>query len=302
MPWTAVTHIQNSQMHTYMVKIMRRHVPNVTHTLGTSREWLPTRTRLYSYPPGHTPLWPIKSHTCCDFHVLFLPSNLLLEYTETPCAAKRSFAYTPLQNSFPILRWRIFLYEDAWRVHTQTGHPIGRLHQQAPFGVLTGVAVVSSHLLGLGCAFSSASRVFLIWAIPSGTVFSLSFPVWMLVLTTPRILLASPMSLWTVSQILFCWFWRVWMSHTVFETFESSALKVHSSLDISEFFIRAKAERTMQDKKTRARRTYSIITLLCNQGGTWAVSRDGLNLACFGGVDWLGLGWSLFLKAKVIFS
>lgn len=153
------------------------------------------RTCLYSYTPGHTPLWPIKSHTCCDFHVLFPPSNLLLGYMETPCAAKHSFAYTPLQHSFPILRWRIFLYEDAWQVHTQAGHPICHLHQQAPFGVLTGVTVVSSHLLGLGCVFfSSASRVFLIWVISSGTVFSLSFPVWMLLLTVPRLLLTSSMS------------------------------------------------------------------------------------------------------------
>lgn len=43
-------------------------------------------------------------------------------------------------------------------------------------------------------------------------------------------------------------------------------------------FTRAKAERMMQNKKTRARRTYSIMMLLCNQGGTWAVSGDGLNL------------------------
>lgn len=129
-----------------MVKIMRRNVPHVTHTLGTSWEQLPTRTCLYT--PGHTPLWPIKSHACCNFHVLFPPSNLLLEYMETPCAAKHSFAYTPLQHLFPILRWRIFLYEDAWQVHTQAGHPICHLHQQAPFGVLTGVTAVSSHLLG----------------------------------------------------------------------------------------------------------------------------------------------------------
>lgn len=182
-------------MHTDMVKIMRRNVPHVTHTLGTSWEQLPTRTCLYSYMPGHTPLWPIKSHACCDFHVLFPPSNLLLGYMETPCAAKHSFAYTPLQHSFPILRWRIFLYEDAWQVHTQAGHPICHLHQQAPFSVLTGVTVVSSHLLGLGCVFfSSASRVFLIWVISSGTVFSLSFPVWMLLLTVPRLLLTSSMS------------------------------------------------------------------------------------------------------------
>lgn len=58
----------------------------------------------------------------------------------------------------------------------------------------------------------------------------------------------------------------------------------------------------MQNKKMRARRTYSIMMLLCNQGGTWAVSGDGLNLTCFGGVDWLGLGWSLFLKAMFSYS
>lgn len=73
-------------------------------------------------------------------------------------------------------------------------------------------------------------------------------------------------------------------------------------MDVSEFFTKTKAERTMQDKKTRARRTYSIIMVLYNQGGDWAVSRDVLNLACFVGVDWLSLSWSLFLKAKVIFS
>lgn len=44
-------------------------------------------------------------------------------------------------------------------------------------------------------------------------------------------------------------------------------------------FTKTKAERTIQDKKTRARRTYNIIMVLYNQGGAWDVSKDVLNLA-----------------------
>lgn len=109
LPISTVTHTQNSQMHTYTLNLMMRYIPHVTYThshndilSGASWEQLSTRTRLSSYMPGYTPMWPIKSSTCWDFYVLFPSQHLPLGYMETPYATKCSLTYTHPPTLIPL--------------------------------------------------------------------------------------------------------------------------------------------------------------------------------------------------------